>query len=228
MRNLVVRVMTWNIHGGVGLDGVQDMRRVADEIAQVDPDILALQEVANRRAEDTLLSILAARTSYSAFPAVTMTAPDGDYGQLVLSRWPVKESVAHDISVAPYEPRRMISLMVDSPMGDVHVLATHLGLRFSERRAQAAILCEAARAVSTPLVALGDFNDWLRLRSISGMLDHIFPRRTHLRTFPARLPLLSLDRIYCSGSFQISNASAPWTLASDHRAVVAELQLQTP
>jgi endonuclease/exonuclease/phosphatase family metal-dependent hydrolase len=225
MNSVAIRAMTWNIHGGLGLDGVQDLQRIADVITAADPDILALQEVDNRNAERTLLTLLGTRSPYTAVPAVSITAADGDYGQLLLSRWPVRETVIHDISITSYEPRRLISLVANAPFGELHVLATHFGLRFSERRAQAAILCEAARSVTIPLVALGDFNDWLRVHSISAMMDEMFPSRTRVRTFPARLPLLSLDRIYCNAALRINATTVPKSLASDHVAVIADLTL---
>lgn len=221
-----IRVMTWNIHGGIGLDGLVDLQRIADVIAAADPDILALQEVANRKAEDSLLSLVHARNSYEAVPAATISTPDGDYGQLVLSRWPVRDVTVYDISVAPYEPRRLVSLITRTACGDLHVLATHLGLRFSERRAQAAILCESARSIHLPLIALGDFNDWLRFRSVSSLMDEIFTQRTRIRTFPARMPLFALDRIYCAGNLTVRSASvAARTLASDHLPVVAQIDI---
>lgn len=224
-----VRVMTWNIHAGVGLDGVHDLKRIADVIAAENPDILALQEVANWKAEEALVTLLAKRSAYEAVPAVTISADDGDYGQLVLSRWPVRDVTIHDISISSYEPRRLISLVSAAPTGDLHVLATHLGLRFSERRAQAAILCEAARSGATPTVALGDFNDWLRWRSISGMLDDIFPHATQLRTFPARLPIFALDRIYSSEELIMRRVYTPASsMASDHLPVVAEFEYSRP
>jgi endonuclease/exonuclease/phosphatase family metal-dependent hydrolase len=227
MASQPVTVMTWNIHGGVGLDGIHDLARIADVIAHVNPDILALQEVANRRAEATLLSLIRARRPYGdAVPAVAVSTEDGDSGQLVLSRWPVRDVIVHDISVARYEPRRLVSLIAATPAGDLHVLATHLGLRFSERRAQAAVLREVARPIAAPIIALGDFNDWLRWRSVSAFMDEIFPRRTRHPTFPARLPILSLDRIYCAKSITMLSAGVPVrTLASDHLPLAAELQL---
>lgn len=224
MASQTVRLMTWNIHGGVGLDGIRDLPRIVDVISAVDPDIIALQEVSDRRAEDKLTSLLCKKTPYAAVSAVTLSAAENDYGQLLLSRWPISNVTIHDISVATYEPRRLVGLISATPWGELHVLATHLGLKVSERRAQAVILREAASAVTSPLVAMGDFNDWLWWHSIRMVMDTVFPTVTELRTFPARLPLFSLDRIYGGPSLDFKHAYAPPIgLASDHLPVVADI-----
>lgn len=227
MDDVVLHVMTWNIHGGVGLDGVRDFHRVADLIASVKPDILALQEVDRRTREAPLLGLLQKEFVYQSVAATSIQTADGEYGQILLSRWPVEEPSVHDISVQGYEPRRLISAIVQSPAGPVHVLATHLGLRFAERRAQAAILCELANHRGVTTLALGDFNDWSRWHSIQTMMGEVFPARTTQRTFPSRLPLLALDRIYCLPAECLvqSHVVAEAAMLSDHLPLVASVRV---
>ena len=228
MDDASVRVMTWNIHGGVGLDGVRDFQRVADQIASLKPDILALQEIDRRTPEASLSSLLQGVFAYESVDAASIRTADGEYGQMLLSRWPVDEPNVHDISVPGCEPRRLISAIVQSPAGPVHVLATHLGLRFAERRAQATILCELASRPGMTTIALGDFNDWFRWRSIQTMMGKVFPARTTQRTFPSRLPLLALDRIYCLPAECLVQshvvADAAWL--SDHLPLVASVRVR--
>jgi endonuclease/exonuclease/phosphatase family metal-dependent hydrolase len=227
MDDAVLQVMTWNIHGGVGLDGVRDFQRVADLIASLKPDILALQEVDRRTPEAPLLALLQKEFVYQSVSATSIQTADGEYGQMLLSRWPVDEANVHDISVQGYEPRRLISAIVQSPAGPVHVLATHLGLRFAERRAQAAILCELANHPGMTTLALGDFNDWSRWHSIQTMMGEVFPARTTQRTFPSRLPLLALDRIYCLPAECLvqSHVVADAAMLSDHLPLVASVRV---
>ena len=44
-----VRVMTWNIHGGIGVDGELALERIIEVIKRNEPDVVALQEVDSRR-----------------------------------------------------------------------------------------------------------------------------------------------------------------------------------
>lgn len=210
-----MRVMTWNIHGAVGMDGHRNMARILEVIRLADPDILALQEVDNRKAEPRLLELL---PEYKGIEAAAISAPDGDYGQMLLSRWPLNDVTIYDISAERREPRRLISAGVATPRGAVRILATHLGLRFNERAAQAALLCEQVRDASLPTIALGDFNDWFRWYSVQPFLDELFLNKTTVATFPSRLPFFALDRIYWTGALgpATSHALRHASLASDH------------
>jgi endonuclease/exonuclease/phosphatase family metal-dependent hydrolase len=221
-----VRILTWNVHGGVGLDGVRDFSRVVDHIVSIKPDVVALQEVdgRNRGGRASPMRIIEDRLGHLGVSASTLTAPDGAYGQVLISRWPLVGAEIHDLSVGAYEPRRAISATVQAPNGDIRVIAVHLGLRFGERREQVAALCNAI-GKEGPTVLLGDFNDWIRYRSAQAILESHFPEFTRLRTYPARVPLLALDRIFCRPSGLLKHAetvvSAP--LLSDHLPLLAEL-----
>ena len=227
MDDIVIRVMTWNVHGGVGMDGVRDFQRIADTITSLHPDILAVQEVDKRRSEKSLLALVKAEFSYHPVGATAIQTADGEYGQLLLSRWPIEDPHVHDISVKGREPRRLISAMVATPAGPIHILATHLGLRFAERRAQSAILCEMAARPARVTIALGDFNDWSRWHSIQALLGATFPSRTTQRTFPSRMPLLALDRIYCSpfGCLLTDEAVSAAAMLSDHLPLLATVRV---
>jgi endonuclease/exonuclease/phosphatase family metal-dependent hydrolase len=77
----------------------------------------------------------------------------------------------------------------------------------------------------TRTLVLGDFNDWFWVKSVRGVLARICPVRTRLRTFPARLPMMRLDRIYASRDLTIRSA---WTdrkacAYSDHLPVIADV-----
>jgi len=105
------------------------------------------------------------------------------------------------------------------------VVATHLGLSIHERYAQAQTLASLVRPART--VVLGDFNDWFWVKSVRRVLAQVCPHRTRLRTFPARLPVLRLDRIYATADSRIGSV---WTDAearaySDHLPVIADIEI---
>lgn len=224
-----IRAMTWNIHGGIGGDGRLDLARMLALVRRVNPDILALQELDSRglgRAEHPL-RLFERVVGRPGVHAAAITTADGDYGQALLSRWPMQATAVHDISIGNCEPRRVVEATVQSPIGEVHVLATHLGLSFLERRRQmrklAALICKPARAT----LVLGDFNDWMWPGSVQRYLAQILPSRTHQRTFPAHFPLLKLDRIYCRprGALVSCWTEKDGAASSDHLPLVADVEI---
>ena len=229
-RRLNVRAMTWNIHGGIGPDGRRDLSRTTALIRRHDPDILALQEVDSRTRKgsaEPAFDLLRKGLGEHSAEARLITAPDGDYGHVVISRWPLTGTHRHDVSAFGREPRAAIETTIATPFGPLQVLAAHLGLGFSERRTQAAQLAAVVESGPTRTIMLGDFNDWGWPGYVHRALADLFPDRTSLRTFPARLPLLSLDRIYCrpAGMLVRSWTDASARSASDHPPVIGDLQL---
>jgi endonuclease/exonuclease/phosphatase family metal-dependent hydrolase len=222
-----IRVLTWNVHGGVGMDGVQDYTRAIDCLMGLDADIVALQELDGRKlaAAVTPFEDFRRRLGLHALPVAAITTEDGDYGQLLLSRWPFVASEIHDISLARYEPRRAIVATVRTRLGALRVIATHLGLRTRERRWQAEKLCALAALSDLPTVLLGDFNDWNRFQTSHGLLERVMPAFTRGRTFPSRRPVFALDRIYCRPSALLgpSRVIRNAHMISDHLPLVAEL-----
>jgi len=163
-KHSTVRIMTWNIHGAVGRNPRFDLMRVVELIKRADPDIVALQEVDSRRRSDgdDTFALLHELLGVHGIGAKSITGADGDYGQLLISRWPITQSEVHDISYPEREPRRAIKAEIDTPAGPLRIVATHLGLSTHERRSQAKKLLDIAGQTPTTTVVVGDFNDWFR------------------------------------------------------------------
>ena len=226
-----LRLMTWNIHGGVGPDRRFDLDRIAALIARHQPDMLALQEVDTRGRGVACLAPLKGLGIGHLAEARTIAVPDGHYGHVLYSRWPTRDTVLHDLSVRRREPRMAIDTHVDTPQGPLRVVAVHLGLALLERRRQTAMLAGMARAGSgAPTVMMGDFNDWFSFRPVRRTLARALPVSTEVRSFPACWPLLRLDRLYCSrrGMLARSFTDAAARHASDHLPVIADIQLRPP
>jgi endonuclease/exonuclease/phosphatase family metal-dependent hydrolase len=223
-------VLTWNVHGCVGRDGVCDPDRVARVLEAAQPDICALQEIDNRTkvAAGDPFSYFGELFGWPTVSARTLSAKDGHYGHLLLSRWPLESLGETDLSVRWREPRKAIVGAVDSPYGQIVVMAMHLGLMPFERRTQFRRLKERIRGITQrPLIVLGDFNDFpgwgLAERSLCPPLDGA----PELPTYPSRLPLLPLDRIWFSTPLELVSVS---TLSdaehvSDHLPLLATLRL---
>lgn len=225
-----VRVMTWNIHGGLGTDRRFDLSRVVETITRHRPDVVALQEVDSRRTLAPAMSafaVLRQAIGEHGVEAKSIIAPDGEYGQMVLSRWPFGAMQIHDITHAKREPRRAIEVEVAAPTGTFRLVAAHFGLSLRERRAQARRLVEIARRHPTTTVMLGDFNEWFWPASLRGALGRELPARTQFATFPSWYPLFRLDRIFCwpPGAMRGSFVDHTARSTSDHLPVVADIAI---
>lgn len=222
-----MRVLTWNIHGGVGMDGVRDYMRAINYLSEIAADVIALQEVDGRSlaAASSPFDDFRLKLGLHALSAAAISTRDGDYGQLLLSRWPFVAREIHDISIAGCEPRRAIEATIRTGHGAMRIIATHFGLRVRERRQQAEQIRDIVCRSELPTVLLGDFNDWNRFQIKRGLLEKTLPAFTRARTFPSRRPVFALDRIYCRptgllGAYRVVKAAS---IISDHLPVVAEL-----
>jgi endonuclease/exonuclease/phosphatase family metal-dependent hydrolase len=224
-----IRVLTWNIHAGIGADGRYDLDRTVGLIARQAPDVVALQEIEGRgRTEGGQpFAILKAAFGGHAAEARTIVGADGYYGHMLISRWPIRDAELHDISFSRREPRCAISAEVAAPAGVLRVFSTHFGLQFRERRWQSVRLANLVAQVEGPVLVAGDFNEWGWRGAVGRALSPILAGRTRLRTYPAWHPSFALDRIYCRPAAMLGKS---WTdpacrKASDHLALIAEINL---
>jgi endonuclease/exonuclease/phosphatase family metal-dependent hydrolase len=223
--------MTWNIHGGIGLDAKFDLDRIVGFIARHAPDVVALQEVDSRRrppGDRSPFAFLRDSIGHHGIEAKSITTMEGDYGQIVMSRWPFVTTEIHDISFGIREPRHAIQAEIRTPAGGLRVIASHFGLKLAERRSQARRLVELAHQHPTTTVMLGDFNDWLWPGSIRAALERELPAHTRHATFPSRLPILALDRVYCwpADALRHSFVDRRAWRASDHLPLLADIGIK--
>jgi endonuclease/exonuclease/phosphatase family metal-dependent hydrolase len=224
----VVRVLTWNIHGAVGHNPRFDLSRVVELIDRWDPHVVALQEVDSRRKflnQTNPFEFLQSKLGEHGIGAKSITTADGDYGQMLISRWPMRDVEVHDISFPEREPRRAIMAVIESPAGAIRLVATHLGLSVHERRGQGRELLSIAGDTGLTTVVVGDFNDWLWPGSVTRALSCALPGCTQHRTFPSWLPVLRLDRIFCRPASAMRRSFVDPTARhiSDHLPVIADV-----
>ena len=225
-----VRVMTWNIHGGMGPDRRYDLQRIVDLVRRHQPQIIALQEIDSRRqtpSAPNAFTFLGAELGGNTHASRLIRAPDGDYGHALISCWPMSPVWHHDITYRRREPRAAIEAVAQTPHGPLQIVAAHLGLSFRERDQQALKLAQIIQRDDHNAVLMGDLNDWIARGSARRILNGLFPGHSHMRTFPASWPLLPLDRIYCKPRSMLHRC---WTdrtarFASDHLPLIADLVL---
>jgi endonuclease/exonuclease/phosphatase family metal-dependent hydrolase len=224
-----IRFMTWNVHGALGRNSSFDIARVMELVRAHQPDIVALQEIDSRRGAGDFFAFLKDEFGHSV-DAHSIATADGDYGQILLSRWDIEHPEVHDISFPEREPRRAISARVTTTHGPIRVVATHLGLSLRERNSQLRKLLKLVEEGDELTVLLGDFNDWFWAGSVRNVLRRVLPGRTRHRTFPARWPIFRLDRVYCRPARSLSNSFVDHQARgiSDHLPVIADLIFAKP
>jgi endonuclease/exonuclease/phosphatase family metal-dependent hydrolase len=240
-------VMTVNIHKGfTTFNRKFILPELRDAVRKVGADIVFLQEVLghsgshkNGSWDEPHYEFLADEIWPQYAYGRNMVYPKGHHGNAVMSKFPIVHSQNHDVSVAGPEKRGLLHCVVRVPghTQDVHAICAHLGLAESHRMQQLDLLCDIVRGEvpgDAPLIVAGDFNDWRR------RAHHVLEREVGLKevfvsaygeaakTFPARFPVLSLDRIYvrnASVHLPVVLPRRPWSHLSDHAPLAAEIHL---
>jgi endonuclease/exonuclease/phosphatase family metal-dependent hydrolase len=232
-----LRIATYNIHRSRGLDGRTRPHRIAAVLRPIDADVVALQEVVGAGPH----GISHAEEIGAALGMGWVMAParllrGHHFGNAVLSRYPITQHLAHDLSWKTCEPRRLQRVDVALGGTTLHVYNVHLGTAILERRYQAERLATivADRHVPGPKLVIGDFNEWtkgLATQLLTARLNSV-DLGNHLRrrrTYPGVFPLLHLDHIYYAGRVEVVSVELPRTrlalVASDHLPLVADVKV---
>jgi endonuclease/exonuclease/phosphatase family metal-dependent hydrolase len=221
-----VTVATYNIHRCIGTDGRYDAPRVALVLREIGAHIVALQEVENRgdASHDSLqLDYLASELGMTSVAGLRIVRHWKEYGNALLTRFPVLDVHRHNLSVTWREPRGVIDATLDLGGGaSLRVFATHLGLGRIERRYQTMQLAKLIDAGDPrqPCLVLGDMNEWFAPSRHLRWLDRRLGENGRAATFPSRWPLLKLDRVWLRPRVALHDVAAHDTplarRASDH------------
>ena len=238
-RTRQLRVATYNIHRGRGLDGRTRIERIASVLATIDADIVALQEVVGASPlKPGQAAELGAALGMGWVMAPTRHLRTALFGNVVLSRFPMRHHAQYDLTWKTCEHRgvQRVDLALDDDT--LHFYNVHFGTSLLERRHQAAKLASVVhdRRVSGPKIVLGDFNEWARHLGATDVLAeklHSIDLSKHLsgrrRTYPGIFPILHLDHIYYEGKVEVMKVSLPRDrmalMASDHLPLVADLKI---
>ena len=243
----MVRILTLNVNAGFDLTRRRFLLpELRDAVHAVGADIVLLQEVLGRHAGHARRHPRWPAQPQHEYLAHTIWPHhaygrnaifrEGEQGNALLSRFAISAVENRDVSIPGHEPRGLLHARLDLPEGALHVICTHLGLLESHRRQQLHSLrtiVEQHVPGDASLIVAGDFNDW-RARGHDMLLDAGLREAFHVahgklaRTFPARRPILPLDRIYFRNATVCSArvlSSRPWSHLSDHAGLFAELAL---
>ena len=232
------RLLTYNVHRCIGTDGVLDVGRIADVIAALSPDIVALQEVDVGRARTGGVDqahALARRLAMSSHFNAALRVEEELYGDAILTAYPYDLIKAGPLPgyarIPQLEPRGALWVSVQIGQSRLQVINTHLGLVPREQQIQARALTSqawlGAPERQDPLMLVGDFNAGRRTvvyRTLTAQLADA--RRS--ATYPSAFPLLTIDHVFASDGLTITQLATPSDRlsrqASDHLPLVVDFE----
>ena len=233
-----IRVMTYNIHVGVGMDKKLDLARIADVINRQRPDLVGLQEV-DRGVERTQrideIAELAKLTKMDYAFAFNLKYQGGQYGVAILSRHRILATDHHLYkNLREAERRGFIRAEVKVGAEVVNFVTTHLDYQYEDGRVfETEQLLTGLKDVKGPLIVVGDFND-VPSGGAYKLMHQTFDDAWAFSqpgaegfSYPADKPAKRIDYILPRSADHIKTKRA-WivsTLASDHVPVLAELEI---
>ena len=242
-----LRILTYNIHKCIGgVDRRYDPDRIRETVAHYRPDLVLLQEVdfmAKRSNDDRQVDLLGDLLDlrHRTYFANVKVRSGGEYGNAILSRFPLTETTNIDLTVPPKKPRSVVHARYRVRVGSerkrtrtLHVYNLHLGLSGIERKLQLRKFLESHPFVGlhqrTPLIVAGDFNDvWGTLGRKLLVPAGFRGMERPIHTFPADAPIRALDSIYVRGDIELASVFrarvAVAKRASDHLPLIADLEI---
>lgn len=249
-----VRLVTFNIHHGVGDDGRHDLPRLATVLAAADADVISLQEVDRHfgdRSENVDQALLLARAldmQLAWGPAIDEPRPGGkprgEYGNALLSRLPILISDVHRLPGGG-EPRCALRTMIELDGGALWVTSTHLSRKGGDRAAQVAALADLHTGSMETGVVVGDFNAEPDAPELAAMRQRFgdawelanerddrsgwkFWQHDEGNTHPARSPNRRIDQAWVTQGVAVAAAQVlDGGGASDHLPLMVDLEVRS-
>lgn len=229
----MIKVVSYNIHKGIGLDRRRDPRRILDVLREIDGDVIALQEADRRfgtKARVIPQHLMDDHGPWRAVPIGHDRASMGFHGNAILVRRGMAVQSSAALHIPALEPRGAIRADVVAASGTpIRVLGMHLDLSGLWRRKQArAILAHINSCPARlPTVLMGDLNEWTPSGGCLHDFGRDYPSAPTGPSFHARRPVGRLDRIMTRGFRVVDcgvHASATARRASDHLPIWAVLE----
>lgn len=225
------------------MDRQRSETRIAEVIAEMSVDVVALQELDSgrrRSAGADQTTMIAEQLGWHSYFHPALQREGEHYGNAILSRYQLTFRRGVELPGKPpffcRENRAAVEVELESSLGKVHIINTHLGLGRRERFLQAQLFSSAEWLAGTdsdvPVILLGDFNSLtgsLPYRTLSRHLRDVrelIQAKEPIRTYPTRLPVLGVDHIFVNGPVQpvslTVHRSPRARIASDHFPLIAE------
>ena len=240
------RIVTYNVHRCVGNDRRLDVGRIAEVLAELRPDIVALQELDVGRARTGNVDQaheIARRLDMACHFHAAVTVEEERYGDAILTCYDERLVQVGPLPgydrIRALEPRGALWVEVEIDGKPVQIINTHLGLVPNEQQIQANWLAGPAWLehphCTGPRILLGDFNATgasVVYRTLTRDLKaarSLAKRRHPTSTFPSPLPVLRIDHLFVSPEIQVKDVFAPFDpltrVASDHLPLAMDFEV---
>ena len=223
-----MRILTYNIHGGLGMDGRRSIARIGAVLRELRADLVGLQEVHQRLPQSGLKDqprALARATGMACLFGPALTLGLGRYGNAVLSAAPASRRQVHRLP-GEGEPRAALEVELELAGRPLTLFCTHFGLSDAARGAQATALAAAVSRAGRPVVVVGDLNAGPEAPELQPLLaaglGHAAPPVEP--TFPSDHPRHRIDYILLSPELIGTECRLISSLASDHLPVAADIR----
>ncbi|RJX18731.1 MAG: endonuclease [Desulforudis sp.] len=223
----MLRIVTYNIRHGLGIDGMVSLERTAQTLAILRPDLVALQEVDRCRARsgftDQARNLAVALEMLFVFGENRRYHRIGAYGNAVLSRFPILE-YRQTLLPSKKEQRGLLEVWIECNEQLLRFGCTHLGLNREERTGQVAAIMQHMERIKEPVILAGDFNCQPQageLEPLLRVLREVSADPALCPTFPSTQPRVRVDYIFVSEQFNPVSVQIPESLASDHLPLCA-------
>lgn len=232
--NDFIRIVSYNIQSGNGMDHVYDVPRTAAAINRLNPDAVGLQEVriyADRPGDGDIPAILSAHTGLKAHFGLAISFPSFEYGIGILSRYPSEIVEKIELPCVPgTEQRVALVTKIRHPAKEFFLITTHFSFERgfeAVRLEQMKTILETVRAKHyAPAVLTGDLNAVPAEPCVRELAKDWTVADTEKPTFNSADPSVQIDYIawYPRDAFRLKDyLVADERLASDHRPVLADL-----
>ncbi len=234
----MIKVVSYNMHKGVGLDRRRDPRRILEVLREIDGDVIALQEADRRfgaKARVIPQRLLEDHSPWHAVPIAHEGASKGGasmgwHGNALLVRKDAEIAACAALAIPALEPRGAVRADVVVDQAAIRVLGMHLDLSGLWRRRQARAILAHVDACAEPLptVLMGDLNEWTPAGGCLHDFGRDYPSVATGPSFHARRPVGRLDRIMTRG-FRVRDCGVHDSVlarrASDHLPIWAVLEV---
>ena len=250
MSNTSIKVLTYNIHKGFSIGNLRFiLHDIKESLRNIDADVVFLQEIQGERTitknrfddwpNNSQFEFLADQVWHHHAYGKNAIYKSGHHGNAILSKYPFIEWENIDVSIMKSASRSLLhgTIRITNSKIKIHIICVHLGLFERERERQFATLSNRISShvpPDEPLIIAGDFNDW-RGRAEQHLHDDLGVSESfkqchgnYARSYPAWMPMLSMDRIYYRG-LEIVEChrlhGQPWRRLSDHTPLLAEFRV---
>lgn len=227
----MLKIASYNIHKGVGLDRLRRPDRVIDVLNELDADVIALQEADRRfgaRASALPPELLLAQSPYVPVELNRSAHSIGWHGNAILVRNDAEILTHAHIELPTLEPRGAVLAEIRIRGVRMRVVGMHLDLSGLWRRRQARSIIAALEARRPlPTILMGDLNEWTLHGGCLRDFAHHFRMAPTPPSFHTRRPVARLDRIMVDRSMHISSCGVHHSMkarrASDHLPIWAQI-----